>query len=193
MRNLPARHGVRGFGAVGLCGFWRSSFATLTHRSVCREFAEVPWQLWRREKCTRPPSAATAAHERPSAAAHSTHPATIRTNSPPCYTLHADHGGWQVLAGRKKILGVVEFLAELILFVDLFRPKVRPWLGRSSVQREAGRASCAGAAAPRRVFARRLSAAATARDERTQARQLLTNGGLLHVANLGSGGKFARP
>ena len=153
----------------------------------------VPWQLWRREKCTRPPSAATAAHERPSAAAHSTHPATIRTNSPPCYTLHADHGGWQVLAGRKKILGVVEFLAELILFVDLFRPKVRPWLGRSSVQREAGRASCAGAAAPRRVFARRLSAAATARDERTEARQLLTNGGLLHVANLGGGGKFARP
>ena len=33
----------------------------------------MPWQLWRREKCTRPPSAATAAHERPSAAAHSTH------------------------------------------------------------------------------------------------------------------------
>ena len=41
VRNLPARHGVRGFGAVGLCGFWRSSFATLTHRSVCREFAEL--------------------------------------------------------------------------------------------------------------------------------------------------------
>ena len=36
------------------------------------------------------------------------------------------------------------------------------------------RASCGGAVRPRRVFARRLSAAATARDARTPARQLLT-------------------
>ena len=50
--------------------------------------------------------------------------------------------------GREgQILGVVEFLAEMIHFVDLFRLKLRPWLGRSSVQQEAGRASCAGAAA----------------------------------------------
>ena len=50
--------------------------------------------------------------------------------------------------GREgQILGMVEFLAEMVHSVDLFRPKLRPWLGRSSVQREAGRASCAGAAA----------------------------------------------
>ena len=193
MRILPARHGVRGFGAVGLCGFWRSSFATLTHRSVCREFAELCRGSCGGERSAPGRRPLRLLHTNDQVRLHTPPTATIRTNSPPCYTLHADHGGWQVLAGRKKILGVVEFLAELILFVDLFRPKVRPWLGRSSVQREAGRASCAGAAAPRRVFARRLSAAATARDERTQARQLLTNGGLLHVANLGSGGKFARP
>ena len=147
VRNLPARHGVRGFGAVGLCGFWRSSFATLTHRSVCREFAELCRASSWREKCTRPPSAATAAHEGPSAAAHSTHRHYPHEQPTMLYFARGIPGGWQVLAGRKKILGVVEFLAEMIHSVDLFRPKLRPWLGRSSVQREAGRASCAGAAA----------------------------------------------
>ena len=147
MRNLPARHGVRGFGAVGLCGFWRSSFATLTHRSVCREFAELcRASSWWREKCTRPPSAATAAHERPSAAAHSTHRHYPHEQPTMLYFARGIRGVAGV--GREgQIFGVVEFLAEMVHFVDLFRPKLRPWLGRSSVQREAGRASCAGAAA----------------------------------------------
>ena len=152
----------------------------------------VPCQQQLREKCTRPPSAATAAHERPSAAAHSTH-RHYPHEQPTMLYFARGIGGVAGVSREGHILGMVEFLAEMIHFVDLFRPKVRPWLGRSSVQREAGRASCAGAAGPRRVFARRLSAAARARDVRTRARQLLTNGGLLHVANLGGGGKFARP
>lgn len=78
---------------------------------------------------------------------HTPPTATIRTNNPPCYTLHAEYGGLTGVSREGQILGMVEFLAEMVHFVDLFRPKLRPWLGRSSVQREAGRASCAGAAA----------------------------------------------
>ena len=123
------------------------------------------------EKCTRPPSGATAARLRPSAAAHHPPPTPAPT---PSLCQPAQICCLSGLTRDCGMLGILEF-APLYILSTYFALKFG--LGWAAALCSSGRRG--GPAVPelcaaRRVFARRLSAAATARAAPTPLRQLLT-------------------
>ena len=141
-------------GAARRARFWRGGTVRLLAQQLCNFDSPlrlqgicgvVPCQQLERE--VHPAAVRCDCCTRTTKCGCTLHPPPLSARTPHDVILCTRNTGVAGIGREGQILGMVEFLAEMVHSVDLFRPKLRPWLGRSSVQREAGRASCAGAAA----------------------------------------------
>ena len=121
MQNLPARRG-------GLRRFWRGS-GFRSFADLPRQFARNWRECWRRSWRSAPGRRPVRLLHASGAAAQKPPPPNPRLL---CIATQLGDGGWvwMSMVGNPGNRRIYRFLH----FVNLFCPKLRPWLGRSSVQ-----------------------------------------------------------